>query len=284
MRGLARRMWASSGIRLPLGSARIVGVLELSGAAERGAADAVAADHLLLLEHPDAIPELDVHADRARDQVGAAGGPRRLAAGLDPDQPGSSRPGRSTSGFEVPSRNANRLRALLLWVGPRLALWKPSSVQRTTRRPPPPAESRASCGRPCRGDWRRSGARCPAGAGGVDLVVVEGRHRRQVLRSLGGESVAAVEQRRSEADRDRQRIRAVDRAEDARVRRRIVDLLDADRAALRQPPRLGRDRLQRLEQDAARWARCCRARSRSPRSGAGRESRIDVVRRTAGAS
>ena len=57
------------------------------GAAERRARDAVAADHLLLLEHPDAIPELDVHADRADDQVRAAGGPRRLAAAApDPDQ------------------------------------------------------------------------------------------------------------------------------------------------------------------------------------------------------
>src|SRR6202012_1708957 len=54
-------------------------VFELVGAAEPRAGDAVAPDHVGLLEHPDPVPELDVHADRADHLEGAAVGPGGFA-------------------------------------------------------------------------------------------------------------------------------------------------------------------------------------------------------------
>src|SRR5262249_29827392 len=75
------------GDAVALGVEGVAGGLGLVGATEWGAADGLAADRLLLLEHADAIPELDVLADRAHHHVAAAGRPGGLAGGrAHPDE------------------------------------------------------------------------------------------------------------------------------------------------------------------------------------------------------
>ncbi len=71
------------------GIACVVGLVELVVPVERRTARAAAADHRLLLVERDAVPELDEHADDARDLVRAAGRPAGFGRpGLQPDEAG----------------------------------------------------------------------------------------------------------------------------------------------------------------------------------------------------
>ena len=218
--------------------------------AERRARDAVAADHLLLLEHPDAIPELDVHADRADDQVRAAGGPRRLAAAaLDPDQL-IHHGGVGDVGVRGPVAEREQVAPVVL--DGRSPLRRLEAVDRPAHHEPPIDRAHQLAERVhdrvalTRADLQEDVA---AGPRRVELVVGERGHRGQLARARRSQPVSPVEQRPAERDRDRQRVGAVDRPEDARVGRRVVDLLDTDGVALREEPRLHRERLERLEQD-----------------------------------
>ena len=78
VRGLASRMWAVSGIVLPLGSAAKSGVAVRLLRAQHVSAGAVAADHRLLLVQRHPVPELDEHPDDPADVVGAADRPLGL--------------------------------------------------------------------------------------------------------------------------------------------------------------------------------------------------------------
>ena len=110
VRGLARRMWASSGVIVAVGVGRVVGDVGLDLAVERGAGRLAPADQRLLLGEAGAVPELDEHPDDAHDVVAAADGPRRLAvAGADPHVALHARR-RRWSRLAVPSMNPIRLR------------------------------------------------------------------------------------------------------------------------------------------------------------------------------
>ena len=63
VRGLARRMCASSGVTSPSGSAAKSGIVGLDLAAERRAVCLVPTDQRLLLAQRRAVPELDEHPD-----------------------------------------------------------------------------------------------------------------------------------------------------------------------------------------------------------------------------
>ena len=117
------------------------------------------------------------------------------------------------SGFAVPSRNANRLRANCRGDGPRgaalEAVDRPAQLEAAAR---PRASARAACARRCRAGRRRSAASTsPWVWAGSSSSVGERRHRGQAAGTLRREPVAVVEQRRAEADRDGQRVGAVDR-------------------------------------------------------------------------
>ena len=68
----------------------------------------------------------------------------------------------------------------------------------------------------------------------IEVVDRERRHLDQLARALRGESVAFVEQRGAEGDRDGQHVGVVDRSEDSRVGRWVVDLEQRGRAAVGQ--------------------------------------------------
>jgi len=70
----------------------------------------------------------------------------------------------------------------------------------------------------------------------VEVIVREGGHRGQLGRPLAGKAEAAVEQRRADADRDRQVVRHDDRAEHTRVGRWRGDARVGWCAAAREEP------------------------------------------------
>ena len=79
----------------------------------------------------------------------------------------------------------------------------------------------------------------------IEVVMREVRHPFQAPGSQCSQAVAAIEQRGAERDRDGQLVRRIDRSENARVRRRVVELLRADRVALRERAGAGAESSQR---------------------------------------
>ena len=135
----------------------------------------------------------------------------------------------------MPSRKANRLRVLACGLASRWAAWNPSSDHRGVNVPAiTRISSRTVCTTVSRWPAQICTNRSPPVRVGVQAIEREGGHRGQVARLLRCQPVAMIEQRRAERERDRQRIGRVVGPEDPGVRRRVVDLLDADRRALRQ--------------------------------------------------
>jgi hypothetical protein len=222
---------------------RIVRVLELGGPSQRRAGHAVAADHLLLLEHPDPVPELDVLADRADDHVGPARRERGLV-GVGPDELSHQRwighvgVGGAVAEGEQVARGRVRIRVA---PGGLERIQRPPWRERTRHHPHQLARRVHDRVALAGADLHQQVAVGPAG---VEAIERERAHRGQVARLLRCQPVAVIEQRRAERERDRQRIGRGVASEDAGVRRRVVDLLDADRRAPRQLANAGRQLLQ----------------------------------------
>ena len=207
VRGLARRMWASSGVTLAVGVGGVVGDVGLVLAVERRAVRLAPADERLLLAEAGAVPELDEHPDDAHHVVAAADGPGRLAVvRRRPTRSGRAwRPRRrrgwrcrrrSPSGCAAPGRPARRRRC---GGCSRRASSAASACRRVRAHQLAQGEQVDVRGArwivSSRSPWLRSGSSRSLARNGI-LTSSSGR--------AVGEAEALVEQRRADADHDRQ--------------------------------------------------------------------------------
>ena len=208
VRGLARRMCASSGI-VALRIRLVVRDVVLATPVERRATRLVSPDDVFLGGERGAVPELDLRPDRPHHHVAAARGPRRLARVPGCTQTSSSISASSdASGFAVPSLNPSRFRVLVRPLSIVFGRWNPGSIQRSTSVRASPASGCATRGRTRRARRRTAGS-------GDRRACGWGRSRRggsapsaAAAWACGPPGRSGVEERRADTDGHRQAVGA----------------------------------------------------------------------------
>ncbi len=179
----------------------------LGAAGQRGAAGLGPAEDVLLIGEKVAVPPLDLHADPAGHQVGPAPQPRLVALPSDPDV-GVHRGGVLAADVAGAVLESHQV------AGGRL---RPAGRRRTPETELRPAHARHAAGQPGEVPDDVEGHLGVVGTGlDADVAAAPGRvefvsgQRREVGergRAAGGQTEAAVEHRRTEADGDGERRR-----------------------------------------------------------------------------